>query len=476
MSFTPVPLSQRDLQWKDEKLGFDNAITIGTDGCTLTCLTMLVNGYGFNETPSTMNKKLKEMGNGNGFLGGLIVWGGLTRAFPGIVYRNTIICRDQPAPIDAINFSLDSGQPLVVEVDRSPSPGLQNHWVVLTARQGDDYLTLDPWPQPPDKTPVSLAGRFSFGRPLSQVITAVVWYESTAQAPVPPTPPPGNGLLVRVQASLSAGLRLRSTPSTSASTVTLEAPGTLLRCLEPDAVVLAKIGVNDQWLNVRDPGGATGYIAAWFVDKVGDGSPTPAPNPIPQPPAAGGLAVLVSQSVGAAGLRMRSQANAISSTVTILQAGAELTVIEPEAQARLKIGQQNQWLSVHDGSGNAGYVAAWYVELKPDSGFPAAGGPPASSSGSQATIPPALIDPSSPASLMVVVSSQATVGLRLRDLPNASAATLKILPAGAVLAVQETASTALAKIGVLDQWLNVKEPGGKAGYVAAWYVQKEYAG
>jgi hypothetical protein len=58
MSFSPAPLSQRDPHWKDEKLGFDDTITISTDGCTLTCLTMLINGYGFNETPSSMNKKL----------------------------------------------------------------------------------------------------------------------------------------------------------------------------------------------------------------------------------------------------------------------------------------------------------------------------------------------------------------------------------------------------------------------------------
>jgi len=67
MSFTPNYISQRDPRWVNEKLGFDSTVTIGTDGCTLTCLTMLVNGYGFSETPSTMNRKLKDMGSGVGF-------------------------------------------------------------------------------------------------------------------------------------------------------------------------------------------------------------------------------------------------------------------------------------------------------------------------------------------------------------------------------------------------------------------------
>ena len=44
MSFTPNYLSQRDPRWKDEELGFDDTATIGTDGCSLTCLAMLVNG------------------------------------------------------------------------------------------------------------------------------------------------------------------------------------------------------------------------------------------------------------------------------------------------------------------------------------------------------------------------------------------------------------------------------------------------
>ncbi len=497
MSFTPVLLSQQDPRWKDENLGFDNSITIGTDGCALTCLTMLVNGYGFSETPSTMNKKLKDMGDGNGFLGGLIVWGGLTRAFPRIVFQRLVICRDQAAPLDAINTSLDSGQPLVVEVDRSPSPGLQNHWVVLTARQGDDYLMLDPWPQPPDNAPVSLAGRFAFGRPLDQVITAVAWYQASGQAAttpsspatIPTTPAPGSGLLVRVQASMTAGLRLRSAPTTTSSTVTIEAAGTQLRCLEPDAAVLSKIGITDQWLQVSDPGGATGYIAAWYVEKMGDAAPAPAPTPAPAPPpepapapapapvpppASTGLTVLVSQSVGGDGLRMRAQANTSSSIVTVEPAGAELSVIELEAEARPKIGQQNQWLNVRDGSGNTGYVAAWYVELKPGSISPDTkpSAAPASSSGNQTPVTPAPSVPSASAALTVVISSQVTAGLRLRVQPNASANTIKILPAGTSLTVLEAASAAQAKIGVNGQWLNVKEPGGQAGYVSARYVQK----
>jgi Bacterial SH3 domain len=480
MAFNPNILSQRDPHWKGEKLGYDNTVTIGTDGCTLTCLTMLVNGYGFNETPDTLNRKLLDLGPGNGFMDGLIVWEGLARAFPKIVYLNNIGCRDKPAPLDSINKSLDSGQPLVVEVDRSSSPGLESHWVILIARQGDDYLILDPWPFPTDSGPVSLAGRYGFGHPLDQVITAVVWYQDSSPSPAPTAPLPNSGLMVCVQASLIAGLRLRSAPNTTTSSTTaLEPAGALLRCLEPDAIVLTKIGNTNQWLQVNDPNGASGFVAAWYVNRAGAPPSMPMPQPIPVPmpqpatepapqPATSpllqpsdpiDLTVSVSQSVGISGLRMRKQPYPISATVTVVPAGAELAVLEPLTQALPKIGQQNQWLNVRYKNSNSGFVAAWYIELKP-------GSAPMPSASSQTAVP------SATEVLTVTVSSQVIAGLRLRDQPDPGANTVKILPAGTILTVLEASATARYRIGLEDQWLNVKEPGGQSGYVTAKYVKK----
>ena len=76
------------------------------------------------------------------------------------------------------------------------------------------------------------------------------------------------------------------------------------------------------------------------------------------------------------------------------------------------------------------------------------------------------------ATLTVLVTSQASAGLRLRDQPNANAVILKILMPGTPLTVLEPANTAQVKIGVNNQWLNVQEPGGTVGYVAAWYVTR----
>ncbi len=550
MSFTPNSISQRDPRWINEKLGFDDTATIGTDGSTLACLAMLVNGYGFDETPSSLNRKLKDLGSGVGFLGSLIVWPGLTEGFPNIVFRGINICRDQPAPMSDINASLDAGQPLVIELDQSPSAGLQNHWVIIYARLGDDYLMLDPWPQPPDDAPAKLGDRYGQGRPASEYITSVAWYaaSSSPASATRPATAPGIGLFVRVQAIETVGVTLRSAPDSSATAVAVEPPGTLLHCIEPDAIALPRIGVTDQWLQVSDPGGLDGYVAAWYVDKAdkiapqpqeqpapspasastsplepalpatpaptpsaGPAlSPTPAPtpppeqvqpamaspthppeppppptsvstpspeplqpaasaiNPPPEPalpatpapaspsaptPAPASLTVRVLQTIRPVGLRLRDQPDTTSNTMAILSAGQELTVLEPAEQAIPKIGQINQWINVRDGNGQIGYVAAWYVE---------SGNPPAPE--------PASRPSSASSTLTVFVSSQASGGLRMRDQPNASGSLLKVLMPGTPLEVLESASATRAKVGVKNQWLNVREPSGAVGYVAAWYV------
>jgi len=137
--FNTQPLSQRDPRWKDIRLGFSSeGRTIGTDGCTLTCLTMIANGYGFSETPATLNEKMKALGAGGGFIDALIVFAGLERACPGMDFVNIVNCRDVPAPLGDIDAALAAGRPVLVEVDQAPGPNVNFHWVVLIAKQGED--------------------------------------------------------------------------------------------------------------------------------------------------------------------------------------------------------------------------------------------------------------------------------------------------------------------------------------------------
>ena len=47
-----------------------------------------------------------------------------------------------------------------------------------------------------------------------------------------------------------------------------------------------------------------------------------------------------------------------------LPLNAELTVLEPEAQARAKLGVQGQWIKVQGIEGSQGYCAGWYLSDK----------------------------------------------------------------------------------------------------------------
>jgi len=49
--------------------------------------------------------------------------------------------------------------------------------------------------------------------------------------------------------------------------------------------------------------------------------------------------------------------------VKMLKAGTKLTVIEPAAKAKTKVGKAHQWIYVREPKGQKGYVGAEYVKL-----------------------------------------------------------------------------------------------------------------
>jgi hypothetical protein len=152
-------------------------------------------------------------------------------------------------------------------------------------------------------------------------------------------------------------LRLRVKPDTTAQVLAGEVAGTKLKVLEDSKLAIPKIGVIGQWLNVLDPDGHQGYVAAWFVDLVPSSLPQP---PLPPPPKE--LTVAVVKEVGTLGLRLRSQPNTTSATLAGEAVGTKLKVLEEIVSAESKLGVEGQWLNVSDPNGLVGYVAAWYVE------------------------------------------------------------------------------------------------------------------
>jgi hypothetical protein len=285
MPFELVNISQQDPSWKNAKLGFSSDSTIGTYGCAITSVCMWLSGFGYPETPATLNAKLKQRG---GFVQDAIIWSTVSAIYPKVKYKNLVLCRDTNAPIDVIAGAIAAGQPVILEVDSSPKSGLQTHWVVAYAKIGKDFLILDPWPYPTEQgKDVSLMTRYSHGKELKRSITAAIFYEcQTAGDGSTPTPPPSTSdgsMYVRISDQVTAGLRMRSAPTTVSETLSIEHPGAYLKVVEAEATARPKIGVFDQWLRVRNPAGFEGYVAAWYVEAVTPASPPPSTSSTPTP-------------------------------------------------------------------------------------------------------------------------------------------------------------------------------------------------
>ncbi len=409
MAFNLVRYSQQDPAWKNNKIG-GGPDTIGYIGCAMTCVAMYSSGWGYTETPATLNLKLTSHG---GYVDEAIVWGAITQFHPEIRSMGLTLCNNN-APLAQIDSYLAAGDPVIVEVDYSPDAGLQTHWVLITAKQGTDYLIQDPWPYPPETQPVTLMSRFSQGQPLVRAIKAVAWYQCTASASVPapvpstpsapstptpstpsapsaPLPPPvSTDLVVQVLASATAGIKLHTAASADSTANYAEMPGVPLSVIEDKAGAMAKLGQSNQWIYVRDPNGEQGFVAAWYVQAVSVPAPAPAPVPVSTPsspvpstpaptssvppapststtPPAGApqrFQVVVIQSVGPGGLAVRQFPSLGANKVNDEVAGARLTVIEPQSSALPKIGQAGQWLAVKATNNQRGYVMAEYVQLR----------------------------------------------------------------------------------------------------------------
>jgi hypothetical protein len=274
-----------------------------------------------------------------------------------------------------IDAELAAGKPVVVRVDSSPSPGLQDHWVVLYAKENSDYLMLDPWHYAGDANGKKnyLTQRYKFsGATPAQAITSVIFFNiagaestpapaSTPAAPPASTPQPVPAPVTKVSVPADAvkvtaaqdQLAFRGSPNITGALLRRFPLGTTLTSVEARAVTLSKIGADGQWLQVQAPEGDQGYVAAWYVSNASAPAATPAAQPAP---AQSGFTVTATQDQ----LAFRSQPVIADNTlIARYPVGSTFTVTDPDASQ--KIGVVNQWLKVKDTSGRDGYVAAWYV-------------------------------------------------------------------------------------------------------------------
>ncbi len=184
------------------------------------------------------------------------------------------------------------------------------------------------------------------------------------------------------------------------------------------------------------------------------------------------------------GLNIRSSPDNSSQANLILAvpAGTQLLLLDGNEAA--KIGQSNQWVHVREPGGKEGFASAQYLENVQAAGPVPAPAPapvnevpaptvPATPTSSPSTpLPSTPAPPPDPGKLTVVVSDAVgTGGLRMRKTPSLGGALVLVLAAGTRLTVLDPAGKAKARVGKVNQWIQVREPGGKRGYVGAAYVK-----
>ncbi len=449
-------LYQNDEKWKNVKLGNSNE-TIGGWGCLLTSVTMMLNGIGYNETPETVNEKMKKAG---GFQGAFFIPSVLPYVWPNCAYRDMQPCEKSPAPIAEIDAALEAGKPVILQVDWNKQAGIQTHFVLVKEKKGNDYILYDPYKYGGDspEREVLLTSRYKFnGATIEKEISAVLWFDAVAAAPAEPPKqkkvaiPADRFLLYATEDDLA----LRAEPSVNGYLWKRLIKGTELISLETRAKTNAKIGVFDKWLHVQEPAGEQGYVAAWYVSETKANASVPAPATPASTTSSSNLPPGALLFVPLEELSLRSQPVIDPKTlIRRIPVTEELVSIEPASQVIPRVGVVGQWLKVRDATNREGFIAAWYVKY---------------ASGSQPAAPTAAATaPVNGGPLKVRATAEA---IALRKQPVVSNTTLiKRLPLGTEFIVTEP--NAENKIGRNDQWLKVRDAAGTEGYVAAWFVAR----
>lgn len=136
------PLSQRDTRWSSHKLGY-SYLTIGSHGCLITAISMILNWYGKSTDPAQLNDALVRVG---GFTGANLYWNAIAQVQPDIYLAKSIDCYYIPAPLHEIDALLADDVPVLVHVDFNLStPAVEQHWVLIVGKSGSDYIINDPW-------------------------------------------------------------------------------------------------------------------------------------------------------------------------------------------------------------------------------------------------------------------------------------------------------------------------------------------
>ena len=145
-----IVYDQGDSRWGSEFLGFNTQLpyNLANYGCLDSCLAMVCKYFGKGEDPLALNNYLKSK---KGFTvdSGLYIYGSLTRCYPDIIEKRTetpSLITD--AQIQEIKTALDSGFPVVCQIDYNPKTVANDmHFVAIVdynPNDENDFTIADP--------------------------------------------------------------------------------------------------------------------------------------------------------------------------------------------------------------------------------------------------------------------------------------------------------------------------------------------
>jgi|GEM_PF-793196 uncharacterized protein YgiM (DUF1202 family) len=207
-----------------------------------------------------------------------------------------------------------------------------------------------------------------------------------------------------------------------------------LTVLGDAGLALAKLGRQNEWLQVQTQQGLRGFVAAWLVHKTGQRAP------------ASGLVVYPFEMVN-----VRARPAVDANILTVATSSAALTVLGERNQTEMRIGQMDAWLNVNTPDNFTGYVAAWLVST-------AAPAPPSPS--------PTPLEPSP-------LKVTATADVNMRAQPGSNSPRVSgLFNNETMLILEPDLAVAATKIGKPDQWIYGENPNGERGWVAAQFLRK----
>jgi uncharacterized protein YvpB len=131
-----VPLQgQQDPAWSGNRLGSSPTETVGSSGCAITSVVMMLNYYGIGTDPAQLNAWLTN--NGGYAFDDKILWATIDSYTGGKVNFTAWLGPD----ISLITSEIDAGRPVIAEVSLNGG----QHFVILTGHDDNGFIMNDPW-------------------------------------------------------------------------------------------------------------------------------------------------------------------------------------------------------------------------------------------------------------------------------------------------------------------------------------------